>query len=119
MRLPAYASELAAARQRGLVPAPAQVIVALDRWELGRPRGSIARCVVPPDVDIDDLGFAFVAGLDVIIAWDSRMSAGARTAQLARRILESEPRRLLCLNVSPDSASTCRWVKSVERGIEI
>lgn len=119
MRLPAYASELAVARQRGLVPAQAQVVVALDRWELGRPRGSIARCLVPHDVEIDDLGFAFVAGLDVILAWDSRTSAGTRTAQLARRILASEPRRLLCLNVSPDATSSCRWVKSVERGIEI
>lgn len=118
-RLPAYAAPLAAARRAGQVPANGEVILAVDLWDVGRPRGSRARCLVPPDLPADNVRLDFLAGLDVLLAWNSAVTAPARVTQLAHAVLAVNPRRLLCLDLLPSAAHCARWVRSVARGDEV
>lgn len=119
LRLPAYAKELAAARKAGHVPARGEVIVALDGWEWGKSQGSFARCLIAPDRKIEEVDFRFLAGLDVLVAWSSRVTDGARLMAIARALLAIEPRRLLLLDMKPDARRSVQWVKSVSHGVEI
>jgi hypothetical protein len=120
LRLPAYAREIADARKAGMVPASGEVIVALDLWRLGKqPGGSLARCLVPEDRKIEELDFWFLAGLDVLVAWSSAVTAGSRVMALAKALLAIDPRRLLLIDVVAEPGRACQWIKSVERGIEV
>lgn len=119
-RLPAYAREIAVARKAGMVPASGEVIVALDVWRWGKqPGGAIARCLVPEDRNIEELDFWFLAGLDVLVAWSSAVSAGNRVMALAKALLAIEPGRLLLLDMAAESSRACQWIKSSDRGIEV
>lgn len=117
--IPAYSKELAAARRAGKVPARYEVIVALDVWAWGKPQGAMARCLVGPDRVIDEIDFGFLAGLDVLVAWSSAVTAGSRMMELARALLAIQPRRLLLLDMNPDTAHPVQWLKSVSHGVEI
>lgn len=117
-RVPAFARELAEARKNGMVPSRGEVIVALDVWAWGKPQHSaLARCCVPPDVAPADLDLLFLAGLDVLVAWSSKVTDGERVMELARALLAIRPGRLLLLDmVQP---TRLQWIKSTVNGVEV
>lgn len=118
-RLPAYAREIATARSAGMAPASGEVIVALDVWRWGKPRGSLARCLVPEDRKVEETDFWFLAGLDVLVVWSSAVSASGRIMALAKALLAVEPQRLLLLDMAAQHGQAWQWIKSVGRGIEV
>lgn len=112
-RLPAYGRALMKLRHQGLVPKNG-VSVALDNWKLG-PFGF--RLVIPKDSDPLALDFTGVAGLDVILHVDSRISDVERRNAAARAILDCDPAVLIELDFN--RPSDARFIKSRALGIEL
>ncbi|MBC9071830.1 hypothetical protein IAI53_07600 [Thauera sp. CAU 1555] len=95
-------------------------MLALDVWAWGKqPGGGRARCLVPEDREIEEIDFWFLAGIDVLVAWSSAVTAGSRLMALVKALLAVEPQRLLLLDMAAEPCPAWQWIKSVERGIEV
>jgi hypothetical protein len=116
-KLPAYGRELLELRKRGLSPKRgfffAHVIVVLDRWDLAR---GYQRLVIAPDDEPAALDFVAVAGLDVIIVWDSQRSAIDRLATTVEAVLSGQPRELCAFDIRHSHAP--KVIRSPALGIE-
>ena len=117
-RLPAYGSELLALRLRVLVPARgwcnAHVLIVLDDWRIASQRW---RLVVTRDSNPSALDFICVAGLDVVLVYDSRRTDGDRLHETARAILRGLPASLATFDACQPN-QTC-IIKSRAAGIEL
>lgn len=111
--LPAYGRELLYLRHQGLVPAGG-LTIALDNWSLGRWG---YRLVIAPDSDPAVLDFTGAAGLDVLLAVDSRLSDIERRNAAIRAILRVNPAILIELDVNRPCST--RFVKTRTRGVEL
>ena len=114
-RLPPYGRELLELRKRGLVPSAQLVAVLLENWNYAK---CFPRVVIPSDVEIAELNFVFLAGLDAVLILDSRCeSAQARKNAAISAILECDVSSLRVLEAGEPNRWT--WVKSRMYGIEL
>jgi len=101
-------------REAGLVPANGVIVVSLDTWQYGR---AYSRCVVPPELDPQEVDMRFVAGLDVIIVWEPARTALARHDALIHALLRCRPATLLVCAMG--DVVQWLWIKSRRLGIEL
>ena len=117
-KLPAYGRALVALRDQGLVPRRgfflAHIIVVLDTWNLAR--GHKYRLVVDANDEPSALDFAAVAGLEVILAYDSNRSPRERVAAALEAILCGQPYELIAMDVRCSHAP--KIIRAPKLGIE-
>jgi hypothetical protein len=113
-RLPPYGRELLKMRQQGLAPAGPYVVISLDSWRWGR---AYARVVIPPDLDPEDVNFAFVAGLDVVLVLDRGTTTPLRRDAAVKQLLACNPASLRVLEI--DRPIRWTWIKSRRHGVEL
>jgi hypothetical protein len=94
----------------------AHVLVSLDTWRFGR-HPATWRLVVDPSDDPLQLDFVGVAGLDVLLAIDSKISSLARRDATARAILAYLPKSLIELDAQ--KPHSVRYIKTRAVGIEL
>lgn len=116
-QLPAYGRELLELRQRGLVPRPgfmfAHVIICLDSWRWAKQH---TRVVVPEDADPSALDFTMVAGLNVLLVYQTTRTLIARRDALITAMLKYLPAELVVFDM--DAPHESFVVKSSARGLE-
>lgn len=120
-KLPAYGKSLLRLRQRGLVPTaplskhPSNVYVCLDCWDWVRNR---ARVVVGYDQDAGGLDYSCLAGLDLILAYNSWQTHPDRRDELIRALVRTEPTRLYVMDAEHRPGRSF-WVISKVMGLEL
>lgn len=118
LRLPPFGRELMEVRQRGHVPAPgwcgAHVIVVLDDWQIASSR---FRLVIPSSDVPENFDFSAIAGLAVILVYDSRRTERERLNAAIRALLRYLPDQLTAFDVARPHAPLI--VKSKAVGIEL
>lgn len=116
-KLPAFGRELLEIRRQGLVPKRgfwlAHVVVVLDCWRLAR---GFQRLVIAPDDDPLALDFTVVAGLDVFLVWDSRVSAAERLKAAVDAVLGGQPHDVCAMDVS--LSHEMKIIRAPKLGIE-
>ena len=87
LRLPPFGKQFAAMRRAGQVPVK-NMVIALD-WNLG---AIFPRVVIPDDLPVQQTDLAFIAGLEVLIAY--RRVQAHRVNELAQHALQFHPKAL-------------------------
>lgn len=113
-RLPAYGGQLMQTRIRGQIPAGPYVAVCLDSWDWAK---SFSRTIVPPDLDPARADFRFVAGLDVVLIYDPRITTQERVESAIVELLACLPASMRSLTVE-EPVCNWTWIKSRAVGIE-
>lgn len=118
LRLPPFGKELMEVRRRGRVPAPgwcrSHVIVVLDDWHIASSR---FRLVIPSSDAPENFDFSAIAGLSVIVVYDSKRTERERLNAAIRALLRYLPDQLTAFDVARPHAPLI--VKSKVVGIEL
>lgn len=89
-----------------MVPDVGFIVVAMS-WEIGAADAAMPRVVVPPDRDIQEIDFAFLAGLAVVVAHHDHDIARAEDA--ANLLIAARARELVMMNLDWPSDHPLGW----------
>ena len=113
-RPPAYSRHLVAARRRHQVPESEDVILHVDSRPPQATNPCHAHLAIFCDTDPEELDFACVANLSVIVMASRERTPAARLRRVLRAVLVADPLRLVVLE-----QGRSWWVKSAADGVEV